>query len=65
MGDSAQLHVGDGHDGIVGNGGGLWWIDAEYEGMRLERRHVDLMAGLNNMKETGSEEVILLDVKGK
>ena len=49
----AQEHVGDGHDGIVGNGAGLWWIEKEdtYFIKGRERRHDDRAKGLTNMEE--------------
>jgi hypothetical protein len=70
-GVSAQEHVGDGHDGIVGNGAGLWWVEEEdtYLIRGRERRHDNRAMGLTNMegKEEGRweccgvEGIIILD----
>lgn len=48
-GVSAQAHVGDGHVGIVGKGGGLEWIEEYRMAKRLDERHVDLISGRANI----------------
>ena len=52
-GVSAQEHVGDGQDEIVGNGTGLWWAEKEdtYLIKGRGRRHDNRTKGLTNMEE--------------
>lgn len=53
-----QVHVGEGHVGIVGKGGGLWWEEMwrRRNKERGERRggcHVDRAMGCRNMRWIG------------
>lgn len=49
LGFSAQEHVGAGHVGMIGNGGGLEWIEEYRMADRGRIRHVDLITDRTNI----------------